>query len=83
MKCVFASDIDSECRSTYEENYGIKHGDITKVDITQESTLPEQFIIKQDFVSLRKTFSIHNAPSISNNDINNNQILASKLRNIS
>ena len=45
--------------------------------------LPEQFIIKQDFISLRKTFSIHNTPPISNNDMNNNKILASKLRNIS
>jgi DNA (cytosine-5)-methyltransferase 1 len=33
-KCVFASDIDANCRDTYEENYGIRpHGDITKVDV--------------------------------------------------
>jgi DNA (cytosine-5)-methyltransferase 1 len=32
--CVFASDIDEDCRTTYEQNYGIKpHGDITKIDI--------------------------------------------------
>ena len=31
-KCVFASDIDNECRKIYENNYGIKPvGDITKV----------------------------------------------------
>jgi DNA (cytosine-5)-methyltransferase 1 len=32
-KCVFASDIDKECRKTYFENYGLMpDGDITKVD---------------------------------------------------
>lgn len=31
-KCVFACDIDAECRKTYELNYGIKPGsDITKI----------------------------------------------------
>lgn len=31
-KCVFASDIDEDCRKTYEANYGIKPaGDITKI----------------------------------------------------
>lgn len=31
-KCVFASDIDADCRKTYEANYGIKpKGDITKI----------------------------------------------------
>ena len=31
--CVFASDIDSDCRKTYESNYGITPaGDITKVN---------------------------------------------------
>ena len=31
-KCVYASDIDADCRKTYEANYGIKpDGDITKV----------------------------------------------------
>ncbi len=31
--CVYASDIDADCRKTYERNYGIKpDGDITKVD---------------------------------------------------
>jgi len=30
--CLYASDIDSDCRKTYEKNYGIKpDGDITKV----------------------------------------------------
>lgn len=32
-KCVFASDIDEDCRKTYETNYGIiPAGDITKID---------------------------------------------------
>lgn len=32
-KCVFASDIDEDCRKTYEVNYGITpFGDITKID---------------------------------------------------
>lgn len=31
--CVFACDIDEDCRKTYEANYGIKPaGDITKID---------------------------------------------------
>ena len=31
-KCVFASDIDRDCRKTYEENYGLEPaGDITKI----------------------------------------------------
>lgn len=32
-ECVFASDIDEDCRKTYEANYGIKPaGDITKIE---------------------------------------------------
>lgn len=32
-ECVFASDIDEDCRKTYEANYGIRpHGDITQID---------------------------------------------------
>lgn len=32
-KCVFASDIDADCRKTYQANYGIEPaGDITKVE---------------------------------------------------
>lgn len=32
-ECVFASDIDEDCRKTYEANYGISPaGDITKID---------------------------------------------------
>jgi|TARA_B110000093_G_C12937931_1_gene396664 DNA (cytosine-5)-methyltransferase 1 len=32
--CVFASDIDKNCRDTYEDNYGIRpHGDIKEVKI--------------------------------------------------
>ena len=32
-KCLYASDIDADCRKTYERNYGIKpDGDITKVE---------------------------------------------------
>ena len=34
--CVFASDIDENCRKTYEKNYGLKpEGDITKIKIDQ------------------------------------------------
>lgn len=33
-KCVFACDIDENCRKMYEKNYGIKpEGDITKINI--------------------------------------------------
>ena len=40
-QCVFASDIDEQCRKTYEHNYGLKpHGDISKISITAE-TIPE------------------------------------------
>jgi len=40
-QCVFASDIDEQCRKTYELNYGLKpHGDICKISITPE-TIPE------------------------------------------
>ena len=40
-QCVFASDIDEQCRKTYERNYGLKpHGDISKISITPE-TIPE------------------------------------------
>jgi len=32
-ECVYASDIDPDCRKTYERNYGIKpDGDITKIE---------------------------------------------------
>ncbi|AOW20651.1 DNA cytosine methyltransferase [Urechidicola croceus] len=41
--CVFASDIDQECRATYEKNYGLKpHGDITKVS---EKDIPEHDVL--------------------------------------
>ena len=34
-ECVFACDIDEDCRKTYQANYGLKPiGDITKVDAT-------------------------------------------------
>ena len=34
-KCVFASDIDRNCRETYEKNYGLAPvGDITKIPVT-------------------------------------------------
>ena len=33
MTCVFASDIDADCREVYKTNYGIEpHGDLTKID---------------------------------------------------
>ena len=35
-ECVFASDIDENCRKTYEINYGLKpKGDITKINIEE------------------------------------------------
>lgn len=35
-ECVFASDIDKECRSTYFENYGLMpDGDITKIQVEE------------------------------------------------
>ena len=35
-ECVFASDIDADCRKTYERNYNIRPwGDITKIDVTE------------------------------------------------
>ena len=35
-ECVFASDIDEDCRKTYEANYGIAPlGDITKIDASE------------------------------------------------
>lgn len=35
-KCVFASDIDEDCRKTYQANYGIKPaGDITKIEASE------------------------------------------------
>lgn len=36
MQCVFASDIDKDCKDNYEENYDMKpHGDLTKLDISK------------------------------------------------
>ena len=38
-QCVFASDIDENCRKTYEKNYGMRpNGDITNVDATNIPT---------------------------------------------
>jgi DNA (cytosine-5)-methyltransferase 1 len=35
-QCVFASDIDENCKKTYEKNYGLKpEGDITKIEINK------------------------------------------------
>lgn len=42
-RCVYASDIDADCRKTYERNYGIKpDGDITKV---KASDIPEHDVL--------------------------------------
>jgi DNA (cytosine-5)-methyltransferase 1 len=39
FECVFASDIDENCRKTYENNYNIKpEGDITKIKIDKIPT---------------------------------------------
>lgn len=41
--CVYACDIDADCRKTYEINYGIKpDGDITKVDAEK---IPEHDVL--------------------------------------
>ena len=46
-ECVFASDIDKQCRYTYELNYGITpEGDITKID---EKDVPTHDIICAGF----------------------------------
>ena len=35
-ECVFASDIDENCRKIYQKNYGIlPHGDITKINVDE------------------------------------------------
>jgi len=42
-RCVFASDIDKDCRATYLENYGLEPaGDITKVD---EHDVPDHDVL--------------------------------------
>ncbi len=46
-KCVFASDIDAECRKVYAFNFGLEpHGDITKV---KEKDIPKHDIICAGF----------------------------------
>ena len=41
--CVFASDIDDDCRKTYERNYGIRpEGDITKIS---ENDIPDHDVL--------------------------------------
>lgn len=46
-KCVFACDIDADCRSTYKMNYGIEPaGDITKIDATE---IPEHDVLCAGF----------------------------------
>lgn len=45
--CVYASDIDADCRKTYEQNYGIKpDGDITKVEASE---IPEHDVLCAGF----------------------------------
>jgi len=46
-KCVFACDIDEECRRTYEQNFGIKpEGDIKKIDI---NSIPDHEVLCAGF----------------------------------
>lgn len=46
-ECVFASDIDEDCRKTYEANYGIKPaGDITKI---QAKDIPSHDVLCAGF----------------------------------
>ena len=60
-KCVFASDIDEDCRKTYEVNYGIvPAGDITKIsasDIPAHDVLCGGFSMSGIFKS-RKSIGI-------------------------
>jgi len=45
--CVFASDIDSDCRKVYHDNFGLEPvGDITKVD---EKEIPEHDVLCAGF----------------------------------
>jgi len=46
-ECLFASEIDSEAKKAYEENYKLKpHGDITKVDVID---IPEHDLLCAGF----------------------------------
>lgn len=46
-KCVFASDIDSDCRNVYKDNFGLEPvGDITKVN---EKNIPKHDILCAGF----------------------------------
>jgi DNA (cytosine-5)-methyltransferase 1 len=46
-KCVFACDIDKECRKVYKENFGMEpEGDITKVD---ENNVPDHDVLVGGF----------------------------------
>lgn len=47
MKCVFASDIDEECRNAYERNYGIRPvGDISRIN---PASIPDHDILLAGF----------------------------------
>jgi len=47
MECVFASDVDEECRNAYEHNYGIRPvGDISRI---KPESIPEHDILLAGF----------------------------------
>lgn len=46
-ECVFACDIDKDCRAVYNNNFGIEpHGDITTID---ENTIPDHEVLVGGF----------------------------------
>ncbi len=65
--CVFASDIDEQCRLTYEKNYGLKpHGDITT---KHPRSIPDFDILTGGFPRKNVTITTKHPRSIPDFDI--------------